>query len=388
MATTHFERTLLRLLTVAFLCPTCFAQDDQSRATQSTQVLPQSKKTALSLFEVTQPQMGTRCRVLVYARDKATANNGCRRAFTEMKRLTAILSDYEKDSEIRTLCRAEPGRAVSVSDELFQVLLQSQSLARKSNGAFDVTVGPFVQLWRASRRSRSLPQKSELTAARNRTGFQRVLLDAHGKTVTLQAESMQLDVGGIAKGYIADAALQALRTAGMPRALVDAGGDIVVGDPPPGRAAWRIAVRDLQQRRDRAGATTEQESAKQGPKKSPNASPDPQILNLVNQAAATSGDVFQFVEIAGTRYSHIIDPRTGLGLTRRSSVTVVAKNGMLADGLASAVSVLGAERGVALIEATPETEAFVVEIRGATAEPTRKSSSGFHALTLPRGEQK
>jgi thiamine biosynthesis lipoprotein len=138
---------------------------------------------------------------------------------------------------------------------------------------------------------------------------------------------MRLDFGGVAKGRAADAALQTLRDRGLTRALVNAGGDLAVGDAPPGEAGWRIGVAPLQ----------------------PN-EPPRLVLQLTNCGVATSGDAWQYVEIGQQRYSHIVDPRTGIGLTRRSSVTVIARTGQAADGLASAVSVLGPERGVRLIE--------------------------------------
>ena len=176
------------------------------------------------------------------------------------------------------------------------------------------------------------------------------------------AKNMHIDLGGIAKGYIADAALKKLRALNINSALIDAGGDIVVTDAPPGKDAWRIAVADLHSGRI--------------PQKSP------RVLHLKNQAAATSGDVYQFVEIDGQRYSHIIHPKTGLGLKHRSSVTVIASSGMAADAMASAVSVMGSQRGLRLVEETNNTEAFVVEIHG--KETVRAESSGFSKLVSQR----
>jgi thiamine biosynthesis lipoprotein len=148
---------------------------------------------------------------------------------------------------------------------------------------------------------------------------------------------MRLDLGAIAKGYATDEALAVLRRLGLPRALVNASGGISAGAPPPGRDGWRVAVAPLE----------------------PDAPPS-QFLRVVNGAVATSGDTWQFVEIDGKRYSHIIDPRTGWGLTTHSSVTVLAPDGMTADGLATAVSVLGPQEGLALVEQTPGVAALIV----------------------------
>ena len=150
---------------------------------------------------------------------------------------------------------------------------------------------------------------------------------------------MRLDLGGIAKGYAADEALRVLCTRGIDRALVDAGGDVVIGDPPPGRIGWRIGIAPLEV----DGAPS-------------------RYLTLAQSAIATSGDAFQFVEIGGQRYSHIVDPRTGFGLNHRQSVTVRARDGITADSLATAVSVLGPEEGLQLIKATGGARALIVEV--------------------------
>jgi thiamine biosynthesis lipoprotein len=171
---------------------------------------------------------------------------------------------------------------------------------------------------------------------------------------------MRLDLGGIAKGYAADQALAVLRDRGIPRALVDAGGDLAIGDPPPDARGWRIAV-----------ATPHSTSS---PPSSPTPPPEDgagtygaesTVLLLSNCGVATSGDAYQFVEFEGRRYSHIVDPRTGMGVVGASSVTVVAPDGMTADALASAVSVLGPEEGIALIDRTPGAAALVVVLEDA-----------------------
>jgi thiamine biosynthesis lipoprotein len=171
-------------------------------------------------------------------------------------------------------------------------------------------------------------------------GYKKLALDCRAGTVELLAEGMKLDLGGIAKGYAGDEVLSVLRKYGITRALVDAGGDVVAGDPPPGKNGWTVALASIE---DPDG-------------------PADRYLVVKNAAVATSGDAFQHVEIGGVRYSHIVDPRTCLGLTRRSSVTVIAPDGLTADGLASAVSVLGPKRGLELIESMCGTAALVVEL--------------------------
>jgi thiamine biosynthesis lipoprotein len=170
-----------------------------------------------------------------------------------------------------------------------------------------------------------------LAGARAAVGWWKLELDTRRQTATLLVPEMKLDLGGIAKGYALDEALKTLQAHGVTRALVTGGGDMVAGEPPPGQKGWRIEVAPL----DVTNA------------------PPARFLRLRNAALATSGDIFQHVEIDGRRYSHIVDPRTGLGLIDRSQVTVIARDGTMADALATAVSVLGPERGLELTEAMP-----------------------------------
>ncbi|MCH5378160.1 MAG: FAD:protein FMN transferase, partial [Planctomycetes bacterium] len=214
-------------------------------------------------------------------------------------------------------------------------------LSEKTDGAFDVTVGPFSRLWRRARRQRHLPSAERLAEAKAAVGYRHVRVDAVESRVQLTAAGMRLDFGGIAKGYACDEALVAMRKIGVTRALVNGGGDLALGDPPPGESGWRVGVAPLQ----------------------PN-DPPSRVLHVANCGVATSGDAWQFVEIDGHRYSHILDPRTGLGVESRSSVTVLAPNGMAADALASAVSVLGVPRGLSLIEHTPGAACAVVAVEG------------------------
>jgi len=280
---------------------------------------------SLQRFEYAQLHMGVRTRLVVYAPDEPTAARACTAAFQRVAELEDLLSDYRPTSELRRLCAQSGGPPVRVSAELFFVLRRAQDLARRSRGAFDVTVGPYVALWRNARKTGKWPSKEELRQARRAVGWWKVQLDPKARTVRLQVPGMRLDLGGLAKGYAGDQALAALQKQGLRRALFQAGGDVVVSGPPPGRRGWRIEL--------------------------PPASPGRRgrVLTLAQAAVSTSGDTEQFVEFQGRRYSHIVDPRTGLGLTHRRLVTIVARTGLTADGLSTAVSVLGPEKGRPLV---------------------------------------
>lgn len=282
----------------------------------------------LQLFEAVEPHMGTLVRIKLYAANPEQATAGLRAAFDRIAQLDQSLSDYREDSELNRLCRAPAATPTPASADLFRVLAASQKLAEESEGAFDITLGPIVRLWRQARKENRLPSREALSEAADRCGYRKLHLDAARQTVTLDQAGMQLDVGGIAKGYAADAALSILAQYGIRRALVAASGDLAFGDPPPGHHGWKIGIDSLD--RPESAFT--------------------RVLELCNAAVSTSGDTEQSLNIGGTRYSHILDPATGLGLTRRISVTVVARRGVDADGLSTAVSVLGPGRGMALIE--------------------------------------
>ena len=267
----------------------------------------------MARVELARPAMGTTFQVVAYAAsgDSARCGAAIDNAFARAEELNSILSDYIDDSELNRVGT----RPTIVSLDLFRVLDVAARVSRASNGAFDVTQGPVIRLWRAARRSGRLPDAEELRQARALTGYRMLKLNPARRTARLAKPGMRLDLGGIAKGFAADEMLRGLRDSGFPRAMVAAGGDVTVGDPPPGRVGWRVGLGSAE--------TTEE---------------------LSNCAISTSGDESQFVTIGGARYSHIVDPRTGIGLRDAPSVTVIAATGLEADPLATAASVIGVER--------------------------------------------
>jgi thiamine biosynthesis lipoprotein len=299
-----------------------------------------TKVQAEERFGFQEPHLGTLVDITLYAPDETVANESARAAFSRIQELNSILSDYDPNSEVMRLCQAAgSGKPVRVSRELFEVLEKSLEISKATDGAFDVSIGPIVKLWRIARRQKKLPPADQLAAARQLVDWRQIILNASERTVELRKAGMLLDFGGIAKGYIADQARAVLATRGIKQSLVAIAGDISAGDPPPGRDGWRIGIAPL----DR-----------------PDGEPS-RYLRLVNCSVSTAGDAFQFVEIAGVRYSHIVDPATGLGMTGRISVTVVAPHGVAADGLDTAVCLIGADRGLKLIEQSKGAAALIVE---------------------------
>lgn len=292
-------------------------------------------RTTPTRFEFAQSHMGTTVRVVLYTSTEPKARDLADRAFARIAELDGRLSDYRTDSELMALCRAAGGPPVAVSEDLYTVLSAAQDLSRRTSGAFDVTVGPLSRLWRRARVTGELPEPASIEAAKELVGYELMELSAP-RMVRLAKPGMLLDLGGIAKGYAANEAVRTLRDRGVPRALVVVGGDIAAGDAPPGKEGWTIALAPL------------------GPAVSTNISP----LTIRHAAVSTSGDAEQYVERNGTRYSHILTPRTGRALEGRSGVTVRAPDGLTADALATAVSVLGPERGLLVVDATPGAAAL------------------------------
>lgn len=280
--------------------------------------------------------MGVQVTITLYAPNQSTAERACRAAFERIAELEQAMSDYRADSELMRLCARAGGEPVHVSEDLYLVLRKAQELSRRTGGAFDVTVGPFVQLWRRARRTGQFPTVQELAEAKQRVGYEKMVLDDRERTVQLLVPGMRLDLGGIAKGYALDCALKVLNAHGIRHALLEAGGDIVAGLAPPGTAGWRIEVA--------------------------NAAPERSRVYLALGAISSSGDTEQYVEYQGKRYSHIVDPRTGWGLTTRVAATVIARDGITSDSLATALCVLGSQQGAALVRTVPGARAYLREV--------------------------
>lgn len=279
-------------------------------------------------FSYSQIHMAMEVRISVWWHDQQEAESACKAAFRRIAELEKIFSDYDPRSEINRLTKEGGTSPVQVSDELLEVLLFSQKLHQKSGGAFDPTAGPLIQLWRTARKSQQLPSDPLLQAARQRVGFEKIVIDSDRKTVQCEIEDMQLDFGGIAKGFIGDQVLELLRSHGISIASYQAGGDFVLGDPAPQTEGWSVQL----------------ESGK--------------TVRLSNCGIAISGDTVQFVEIQRVRYSHVVDPRNGWAVTNRKSATVVSPKGMWSDALATTGCILDEKDFQALLKEFPKTKGW------------------------------
>lgn len=300
-----------------------------------------SSSSALMRCEYLESKMAVPVRIILYAPSRQTADEAAAAVYRRFDELNAALSDWSPESELVRACRTagETLEPVDIGDDLYRVLEAARSYGELSGGAFDVSVSPVVKLWRRARSFGERPPEEYLQKAKNLIGPDHWKLippiDGNPARLCVTEKNVRLDLGGIAKGFALDEGFKILRERGLTVALIDCGGDLVFGDAPPETDGWNVAVASLDHRKPL------------------------QTRQMTNRATATSGDEFQFVEIQGVRYSHIIDPRSGEPLTQRSVVTIIAESATAADALASAVTVLGPKEGRTLVDQLPNVEAIL-----------------------------
>ena len=248
--------------------------------------------------------------ISLWAASPEQAAAAAKAAFAKVALVDRLMNDYVPDSEISRVSAAAGTGPVKVSPELMTVLVSARRVWELTGGAFDPTAAPVVVLWREAQKTGRLPDPAKLAAARELVGMDKVRLDEAAGTVELTRPGMRLDFGGIAKGYACDLATAALREHGVTVTYVQAGGDMVLGDAPPGAAGWEIDV------------------------------PGQEVLTLANTAASISGDTARFAMIDGVRYSHVVDPRTGMGVTNRRMAVVTGPHGIDTDPLSTAGCVM------------------------------------------------
>ncbi len=318
-----------------------------------------TRQPGLQRVEVRRSLMSTWVRIVVYSDDPQRASRAIQAAFEQMSNLERELSRFQPESDVSRINRAPAGTPVAVGEGTWRVLGAAETAWQRTGGVFDVAVGPLISLWSQAAERDQLPTEEELAYARAHVGFDKVRLRPRGRQVVLTEPGMSIDLGGVAKGYIVEQALEALAEGGITSALVDAGGDIRVlglrGDGQP----WVTAVRN---------PATE------------DGQPFASVLAVTDVAVVTSGSYARYVEIAGRRYTHIIDPRTGWPETSVASATVIGPDATSADALATALAVLGTEEGLALIESLPGYECLIISAEGAEHRLTR--SSGFARYEL------
>lgn len=285
-------------------------------------------------------KMGSPFNIICYTNLVQKADSVANESFKLVDSITHICSDYDNSSELYKLRSSDIGKPVKVSKILFELLMASKDAYNKSYGSFDITIGPLSLLWRSARKSKIFPTAGAIDSAKAFVDFHYIILDSISQTITFLKSNIKLDMGGIAKGYAADKVAALIKSSGIINALVDAGGDMIVMGVPPQKKGWRIGVN-----------IPEQQEALLNTK-----------LLLTNKAVATSGDAFQNMLYHGKKYGHIIDARTGYGVTFQRNVTVVSPNATTADWLATACSILPLNQ-VKILAKKCKSEVFITVLQ-------------------------
>ncbi len=290
-------------------------------------------------YEYTENHMGSPFRIVFYAENDELAGRASRAVFDRIRQLNTIMSDYLDGSEINRLSQQSGARrAVPVSPELFAIISQSVTISRNTGGCFDITLGPVIRLWRNAMLTRKFPDTVEIKKALKKTGYKKVKQDKGTQAIRLTKNGMRLELGAIGKGYAADECIAGLRSMGITSALADAGGDLALAGPPPGRRGWKIDV----------------------------TSGDPRdsvrVLELAHAGIATSGATYRYLDHGGKRYSHIVDPKTGLGLTNPLRSTVIAATGSEADALSTAFAVADPAARTRILANYPSVRVWLFEM--------------------------
>jgi thiamine biosynthesis lipoprotein len=309
-------------------------------------------------FSFTTQKMASPFTIILYHDDSARANQIAEACFKLADSLIYIFSDYINNSELNGLSASSgSGKSVPVSPALFEILKESERAYLLSNGAFDITMGPIIRLWRKARKDKQFPEASAIAEKMKSVGFNKVKIDTVSRSVKLTAKDMQLDLGGIAQGYIAQKVLERLYSQNIRKVLIDVSGDIATGDSPLQKEGWTIGIN-----------LPESENLQK------------QQLLLHNLSVSTSGDLYQFIEHEGKKYSHIIDPKTGYGITSQKNVTIIADNTTLADWLATACSILPVRKAKKLAKKM-QAEALIAEMKKAKiVQSATKNFSYFYSI--------
>jgi len=301
--------------------------------------------------------MGTFARIIAVAENEPVARTCIDEAMKSIQRIDRLMSDYIDDSEIAELNAAGAGRPVRLSRSTFEVLQESVRLCRLTGGAFDVTVGVLVDLWRTAAAVDSPPTEVDIREALSRVGCDKLILNDEESTASFAVPGMRIDLGAIAKGYAIDKAVEAAAGQGAFGVMVEIGGDIrCFGSPPRDKSHWYIGLED-------ARRTT-----------APQAQGELMLrLRIDSNAVATSGHYRRYSMVSQQKVSHIIDPDSGSGSERLTSATIICDTAMRADAIATAAAVMGMEKALEMVEAMAGTEAIIV---GPAPEYELVTSSG------------
>ena len=292
-----------------------------------------------NLYKFHQVAMGTVIEITLVGDNEEAANKAALRAFQEVKRIEQLMSPWIESADVFRINQSSGKERVKISNETLEVIKKAQEISELSDGRFDITVGPLAELWRKAREKKIPPSAEEVKEKLGLVNFKNIEMDREGK-VFLKKKGMAVDLGGIAKGYAVDRAFELLKSLGYKDLIVNAGGDLRVGGL-KNNQPWSIGI--------------------QHPRESQNFLAR---ISISDMAVATSGDYERFFIYEGRRYHHIFNPKDGFPTDDCQSVTVLCKEGMMADALATAVFVLGPEKGYALCQKLEGVDCLIMDKEG------------------------
>jgi thiamine biosynthesis lipoprotein len=292
-----------------------------------------------NLFKYHQIAMGTVIEITLIADDEEAANKASLQAFQEIKRIETLMSPWLDSSDVARINRSAGKERVKVSPDTMEVIKKAQEISELSEGGFDITVGPLSELWRKAREKKIPPPVEDVKEKLGLVNFKNIEMDQEGK-VFLKKKGMAIDLGGIAKGYAVDRAFELLKSLGYRNLIINAGGDLRVGGL-KNNQPWSIGIQNPRESKKILAR-----------------------ISVSDMAVATSGDYERFFNYEGKRYHHIFNPKDGFPTDDCQSVTVLCKEGMIADALATAVFVLGREKGYSLCQKLDGIKCLIVDKEG------------------------
>ena len=303
----------------------------------------------------TQMHMGTLVTLTVVAPDTTVSDRAMRAGFNEIKRLEQLLSTWRPDTEL-SMVNAEAGRRpVEVSQETLELVIRSLDMANLTHGGFNIALGPVVDAWSVTERQH-IPDDWELQQLKPLVDWTSIQVNREAQTIFLPRKGMRIDVGGIGKGYAADRVVEEMKRAGATGGVVALSGDIKTFGVLPERGGFPVGIRHPRKEGELIA-----------------------IVELKDEAISTAGDYERFFVRDGVRYHHILSPQTLQPARACQSVTIIAREGVVADGLDTGIFVLGPEEGMTLVESLPDVEAIIIDVEG-----TMTVSSGLRdRLRLP-----
>jgi len=282
--------------------------------------------------------MDTFIEITCVSSNKKTALSAIEGAFKEIERIEALFNRYDEESEVSKINRLAGIKPLTISPEVFELIEKSLYYSRLSDGNFDITVAPVIDIWVLSRQNNSVPEDKDIKSTLKHVGYENIVLDKDNLSIHFLDKDLKIDLGAIAKGYAVDKARETLSSYNIEDALVNIGGNIFAMGKPLDKESWQIGIRHPRSKKDII-----------------------RTLKLNNRAVSTSGDYERFFMLDGKRFSHIIDPHNGRPSEGVMSVTIVCDSAKKADFLSTAVFVMGQKDGVEFIKSLKNTEALIFD---------------------------